>query len=262
MIVWLTGASSGLGKAAAHALKQAGHTVLGGARSFEESAEHLTLPLDVTSEESVSAFVEKGLALTGAPDALVLAQGLLVLGAAEDISIEEYKRVMEVNFFGTLRLIKKAAPLMRQNKKGRIAIFSSVNGLLATPFEGAYVASKHALEGLCECLRMELAPFRIQVMAVEPGDHRGGSRNYRPHAANRQEAYEASFLRVTERIARDEDTGSDPDALGRKLARALARKNLPARLRVASFSQQLAVLLHDILPTDLFVRMIARYYRV
>lgn len=262
MIVWLTGASSGLGKATARALKQAGHTVLGGARSFEEDAEQYTLPLDVTDEASVAAFVEKGLAQTGVPDALVLAQGLLVLGAAEDISLDEYRRVMEVNFFGALRLLKMVLPHMRARKKGRVVLFSSVNGLLATPCEGAYVASKHALEGLSECLRMELAPFNIQVMAVEPGDHRGGSRSYRPHAQNRQAVYEDSFRRVTGRIARDEDTGSDPDKLGQRVADVLVKKRMPHRLRVASVSQQMAVFLHDILPTNLFLSLIAKYYRV
>lgn len=262
MIVWLTGASSGLGKATAQALKQAGHRVLCGARSFAESAEKQTLPLDVTDGASVTAFVDKALAMTGAPDALVLAQGLLVLGAAEDISPDEYRGVMEVNFFGSLRMLKAVLPYMRERKKGRVVLFSSVNGLLATPYEGAYVASKHAIEGLSECLNMELAPFNIQVMAVEPGDHRGGSRSYRPQAQHRQAVYEASFRRVTARIARDEDTGGDPDRLGRRVAKRLAQKRMPARLCVASFSQRLAVLLHDLLPTDLFLGIIARYYRV
>lgn len=262
MIVWLTGASSGLGKATADALKKKGHTVLTGARSLLEDREKQTLPLDVTDDASVAAFLKKGLLLTGTPDALLLAHGLLVLGAAEDISLAEYQQVMDVNFYGTLRMLKAVLPLMRANNKGRIVLFSSINGLLATPYEGAYVASKHALEGLGECLNMELAPFHIKVMTVEPGDHQGGSRRYRPHARHRQAVYEDSFVRVTERIARDEDTGGDPQRLGEKVARMLAKKRMPSRLRVASFSQQGAVFLHDMLPGDLFLRLIARYYQV
>ena len=110
---------------------------------------------------------------------------------------------------------------------------------------------------------METRPFGIEVMVVEPGDHQSGSNAYRRHSAGMSASspYAAAFAAATARIAADEHGGSDPDALGRKIARALKRRRLPRKLRVAKSDQHLAVWLHDALPARLFDRMIASYYR-
>lgn len=265
-IAWVTGASGGLGSETAKALVSQGWQVVAGARSFEScegpGKEGHRLTLDVTNEQSVHRFAKEAHALYGTPDALINAAGLLVLGPAEDLSFEEYQRVMDVNFYGSLRLCKEVLPLMREKGRGRIVNFSSVNGLLATPFEGAYTASKHALEGWTECLRMECAPFGIETMLVEPGDHRGGSKAYRPHAKTISPCYQSAFDRGTGVIARDEEGGSCPQKLGMKVAKVLDRRRLPARLRIAMFSQHAAVILHDLLPSNLFLRILAFYYRL
>ncbi|MHC1787107.1 MAG: SDR family NAD(P)-dependent oxidoreductase [Christensenellales bacterium] len=263
-VVWVSGASSGLGLHTAGALHLAGWQVVGGARSFmgEESPGMLQLPLDVTDDASVAAFCRTALLRFGPPEALVNCAGVLVLGACEDYSVDEVQRVMDVNFLGMLRLIKVVLPLMRAQGHGRIANFSSLNGLLATPFQGAYTASKHAVEGFSEALAMEVRPFNIQVMLVEPGDHRGGQDKYRSQTAQRGAAYQAACARARAVIRRDEDGGADPLRLGRRVARALGRERLPARLRVAGLGQQAAVWLHDLLPGGLFSRALSRYYHV
>ncbi len=264
MIVWLTGGSSGLGLHTAKALKEAGHTVIAGARSFHEGEEdgihHLLL--DVTKPQSVTAFCERALTIAPRVDALVQCAGILILGPCEETSPEEYQRVMDTDFLGMVRMNQAALPLMRAQRQGRIVMFSSINGLLGIPFQSAYTAAKHAVEGYAECLQMEAKPFGIQVMLVEPGDHRSGSDKYRPHAAAMSGAspYAAEYESSVAVIAHDEHNGSDPDVLGRKIARALDRKRIPFRKRIASPDQHLAVYVHRFLPAKLNADILRSYY--
>ena len=187
---------------------------------------------------------------------------MLVLGACESYSRDELSRVMTTDFLSQAAMISRALPAMREKKRGRIVNFSSINGLLGIPFEGAYTAAKHAGEGYSEALAMEVKPFGIEVMLVEPGDHRGGKRAYRPVSDGMGEnsPYRAHFKNGTARIAHDEDNGLSPERLGEKLAKTLRRKRLPFRLIVAKFDQRLAVVLHDLLPGTLFFKIISSYY--
>lgn len=265
--VWVTGASSGLGYYTARALQCAGYAVVAGARSFAgsegESDAGWRLPLDVKDEASCDAFCRAAREKYGEPWALVNAAGVLTLGACEEYAADELRDVMDTNFFGGVRMTQRVLPAMRAAGEGRIVNFSSINGLLGIPFQGAYVASKHAIEGFSECLSAETRPFGVSVMLVEPGDHRGGSLRCRRHAAGGEaegSPYADAYRRAVAAIARDEAHGCDPEKLGEKVARALCAKRMPLRLRVASANQHLAVVLHDVLPPRLFERIIAAYY--
>ena len=263
--VWITGASSGLGLHTAAALRDDGWNVIAGARSFgsyEEKDGMIFLPLDVTSPESIRGFTDRAMEISGGPDALVQCAGMLVLGSCEETDEEEYIRVMNTNFLGMVRVNQAVLPVMRERGAGKIVMFSSINGLMGVPFQSAYTASKHAIEGYAECLRMETAPFGIQVMLVEPGDHRSGSEKYRPHAEAMTEAspYAEEYESATAVIHRDETGGSDPDVLGRKVARAMDRKRMPFRKRIASADQHLAVYLHRYLPYSLNASILRSYY--
>ena len=261
--VWVTGASSGLGLHTAAALKEDGWLVIAGARSFEDGERDgiHRLKLDVTDEESVRRFCEKA-AEIAPPDALVQCAGMLVLGSCEETAVEEFRRVIDTNYLGMVRVNRAVLPLMREQGGGKIVLFSSINGLMGIPFQNAYTASKHAIEGYAECLSMEVKPFGIQVMLVEPGDHRSGSDKYRPHAAAMSESspYAAAYESATEQIHHDETNGSDPDVLGRKIARTLDRKKIPFRKRIASPDQHLAVHIHRLLPAKLNAAILRSYY--
>ena len=261
--VWVTGASSGLGLHTATALKEDGWRVIAGARSFEDGeADGIRrLKLDVTDEESVRRFCEKAREIAF-PDALVQCAGMLVLGSCEETGTEEFRRVIDTNYLGMVRVNREVLPLMRARGAGKIVLFSSINGLLGIPFQSAYTASKHAIEGYAECLSMEVKPFGIQVMLVEPGDHRSGSDKYRPHAAamDKGSPYAEEYERSVAQIAHDEHNGSDPDVLGRKIARTLDRKRIPFRKRIASPDQHLAVYIHRLLPARLNAAILRQYY--
>ena len=263
--VWVTGASSGLGLHTAQALAEDGWQVIAGARSFrseERNGSTVRLPLDVTDEKSTAAFCGRAYEITGSPDALVQCAGMLVLGSCEETLTDEYQKVMETNFLGMVRMNRAVLPMMRENGGGKIVLFSSINGLLGIPFQSAYTASKHAIEGYAECLQMEASPFGIQVMLIEPGDHRSGSDKYRPHARNMSEAspYAAAYESAVRVIHRDESGGSDPDVLGRIIARTLDRNRIPFRKRIASPDQHLAVYLHKCLPAKWTAAVLRSYY--
>jgi NAD(P)-dependent dehydrogenase (short-subunit alcohol dehydrogenase family) len=261
--VWVTGASSGLGLHTAAALKEDGWRVIAGARSFEDGEKDgiFRLKLDVTDEESIRRFCEKAREIAP-PDALVQCAGMLVLGSCEETQTEEYRRVIDTNYLGMVRVNRAVLPLMRARGGGKIVLFSSINGLMGIPFQSAYTASKHAIEGYAECLAMEVKPFGIQVMLVEPGDHRSGSDKYRPHAVNMGETspYAEAYESAVAQIAHDEHNGSDPDALGRKIARTLDRKKIPFRKRIASPDQHMAVYIHRLLPAKLNAWILRTYY--
>ena len=261
--VWVTGASSGLGLHTATALKEDGWRVIAGARSFEDGEDGgiYRLKLDVTDGESVRRFCEKAREIAP-PDALVQCAGMLVLGSCEETDTEEFRRVMDTNYLGMVRVNREVLPLMRARGSGKIVLFSSINGLMGIPFQSAYTASKHAIEGYAECLAMEVKPFGIQVMLVEPGDHRSGSDKYRPHAAAMSQAspYAAEYESSVAQIHHDETNGSDPDVLGRKIAKTLDRKQIPFRKRIASPDQHMAVYIHRFLPAKLNAEILRKYY--
>ena len=264
--VWVTGASSGLGMYTARALRDRGWTMIAGARRFSgQDAQPdgiIRLPLDVTDEESIDRFCEAARILSPRVDAIVQCAAILILGSCEETTPEEFRRVMDTNFLGMVRMNRRVLPIMRAQGAGKIVLFSSINGLLGIPFQNAYTASKHAVEGYAEGLQMEVRPFCIQVCLVEPGDHRGGSQRTRLRAETMgpESLYAAACASAVERIRRDESGGSDPERLGRKVAQMLEKNRIPFRKRIAKPDQRLAVVLHDVLPPRLNERILTDYY--
>ena len=266
-VVLVAGASSGLGRATAAQLAADGFTVYAGARSFgqgkpaPEGCSPLTL--DVTDPESVRAAVSAVVEKEGCLYALVNCAAFLTLGSAEETSPEELAAVLRTNFIGSVRMIQAALPVFRRQKEGRIVQFTSLNGLFGIPFQSAYTASKHALEGWCQCLAQETARFGVRVTLVSPGDCRSGSDAYRGHAqasAAESSPYRPWYLAATAKIHADESGGLDPRRVGRAVSRALQKKRTPARLIVAGLGQRPAVWLDRFLPLGLFNSLLARYY--
>jgi len=178
-VVLITGATDGLGKATALYLAERGYKVLAAGRSAEkrklldEVARQKKLPLiplemDVCRDESVEAGITRALA-DGPIDVLVNNAGIGYMAVVEELKMEDFKQQFETNLFGVLRVTQAVLPAMRERRSGRIIMLSSVAGLVSPPTYGAYSSSKHALEGLSNALRLELFPFDIQVVLIEPG---------------------------------------------------------------------------------------------
>lgn len=173
-VALVTGASAGIGKQIVRRLLREGWTVYGAARRLEQMADiaaegaHV-LSLDVTDEVSLSRAVQGLLAAEGRIDALVNNAGYGSYGALEDVPISEARRQFEVNVFGLVRLSQLVLPSMRAAGRGRIVNISSMAGRGWTPVGGWYHATKHAVEVLSDALRVEVAPFGVQVVIVQPG---------------------------------------------------------------------------------------------
>ncbi len=264
-VALVVGASSGLGRQIAARLAGAGYRTYAGARAFAsaESAPPdgcIPLALDVTDAGSVAAAADAVLSAEGRIDVLVNCAARIVMGPAERVSPETLAAVLDTNTVGMARVTQAVLPAMRAQGAGRIITLSSLNGRLAIPFQGAYSASKHAVEGWCEALSMEVRPLGIWLTLVEPGDCRGGSQAYRDRAPA-PEPYTEACAKALSRIDRDEAGGMDPDAVARAVLRTLRKKRPPLRVCVARIDQRLAVWLHMLLSGRLFERILRFYYR-
>ncbi len=173
-IILITGASSGIGEETVKRLLTAGYAVYAGARRLDRmkslaDAGARLLALDVTDEASMNAAVETVMQETGRIDVLINNAGYGSYGALEDVPLEEARRQFEVNIFGLARLTQLVLPAMRVQRSGRIINVSSIGGKFGEPFGAWYHATKFALEGLSDSLRMELYPFGIDVVVIQPG---------------------------------------------------------------------------------------------
>ena len=179
-VALVTGSSSGIGFETSLALARNGYHTFATMRNLgkdekikqiieKEDLSIEILELDVDSEESVNRAIKTVSEKKGRIDVLVNNAGYGMWGTVEDVSIDEFKKQFETNFFSIIRLIQKFAPIMRKQGSGNIVNISSVAGRIGFPVSPAYISSKFALEGLSESLRFELMPFGINVIIIEPG---------------------------------------------------------------------------------------------
>ena len=161
------------------------------------------------------------------------------------------------------RMTRTVLPYMRAQKFGRIVNFSSINGLLGIPFQSAYTASKHAIEGWSECLAQETLRFGVRVTLIEPGDCRNGSHKYRTSAtASEQEhsPYALWYRAAVAQITHDEENGMPQSRVADAVCAVLSRENPPARCLVARLDQRFAVFLHKLIGGNFFYRIMEAYY--
>ena len=179
-IALVTGSSSGIGFETSLALARNGYHTFASMRNTTK-AENLiekgkkenlpieVIELDVDNEESIVKTIKKIISENGRLDVLVNNAGFGQFGVTEDVSVDDFKRQFETNFFSIVRIIQEVAPIMRKQESGIIVNISSVVGRLGLPGSPAYISSKFALEGLSECLRYELGQFGIKITLIEPG---------------------------------------------------------------------------------------------
>ncbi len=188
-IALITGGTDGLGRAAAVMLAERGYRVFAGGRNperivaLQQLANERKLPLtamelDVCDDASVDSAVAEIERTAGTVDVLVNNAGIAIAAVMEEITLADLRKQFETNFFGLVRMAQRVLPGMRRKLSGRIINMSSIAGKLTSPLFGPYSSSKHAVEAISDAMRLEVYPFGIQVVLVEPGYiHTSMSRN-------------------------------------------------------------------------------------
>ena len=250
--VLITGATDGLGKALALLLAERGYRVFAAGRSVAklEQLDRIarerkfaleSIALDVCSDASVQSAIQAVLAKASAIDVLVNNAGVNYTAAVEDLSMEDWRAQFETNVFGVLRVTRAVLPQMRARRSGRILMMSSLSGLMTPPTQGAYSSSKHALEGLSNALRMELYPFGIDVVLIEPGYIVTGiqktaaefSKPYLERGGPYAPLYAKFFTSVNDMRAKSKYT---PEDCARVMLRAMEAPRPKARYGVTSLA--------------------------
>jgi NAD(P)-dependent dehydrogenase (short-subunit alcohol dehydrogenase family) len=234
--VLVTGASSGIGAAAAHLLGSRGFKVFGTTRSPHpvSPGNFEMLSLDVNSDASARSCVEQVLARAGRIDVLVNNAGYALSGAAEETSIAEAKEQFETNFFGVVRMVNVVLPSMREAGTGRIITIGSLAGLMALPFGAFYCATKFGLEGYSESLAYELEPFGISVTLIEPGFVRTGISHAARYPAGTLPAYEATRKRAIAALGKAVSEGIPAEPVARAVLTAVESAKPRLRYRVGA----------------------------
>ncbi len=264
-IILVTGISSGFGKQTAELLVQKDCIVYGISRKEVGVNEKIRqLKADVTDAATVKVAVEQLLKAEGRIDVLINNAGMGISGSIEDSSAEEIRLQMDTNFMGFVNTIQAVLPAMRKQGGGKIINISSIGGLMGLPFQGFYSASKFAVEGLSEALRMELKQFNIKVIVVEPGDfHTNFTANRKMSVASAKAgAYDSQFRKTISVIEKDENGGLPPSVLAKKLYQIIEKKNPCQNYVVATFEQKLAVCLKHVLPGSWFMKILSPHYGI
>src|SRR5215468_1585535 len=223
-VVLITGASSGVGQSTARLLSQKGYKVFGTSRN-PARAEAIPavemLALDVRSDTSVSACVKAVVNQVGRVDVLVNNAAYELAGALEEISLEEAKAQFETNFFGVVRMVTAVLPLMRQRGQGQIINVSSLSGTSSIPFMGIYSASKFALEGYTEALRLEVKPFNVHVSLTEAGFLKTPMMNKRQVSTRQIREYDQWRQRAFDAIRDQEQEAPGPELVSQTILRII-----------------------------------------
>jgi NAD(P)-dependent dehydrogenase (short-subunit alcohol dehydrogenase family) len=260
-VILITGISSGFGREMAKLLAEEGHTVFGTVRKEGETSGRVSiLKMDLTDNESINKAVETVIGKAGRIDVLINNAGMHTGGPVETTPSENIRLQMDTNFIGMVHLTNSVLPVMRKQGGGMIINISSIGGLMGLPFQAFYSASKFAIEGFSEALRIEVRKFNIKVVVINPGDfHTSNSANRRNFLAPGG-LYSEQFERSLSIIEKDESGGWDPGILAGKILKIVESRNPRQRYVVASLEQKFAVLLKRILPGKWFMKILASHY--
>ncbi|OEK06240.1 oxidoreductase [Roseivirga misakiensis] len=248
-VIVITGASSGMGKNFALDLLKKGHIVYGLARRVEKmddivKAGGKAIAMDITQETQVENAVNQILHEQGKVDVLINNAGYALYGPVEESTIDSARRQFEVNMFGLASITQKVIPIMRKYKSGRVINISSMGGKMYTPFGAWYHATKHALEGWSDCLRLELESFGIDVVIIEPGgieteftnvflENLQGDANNGPYADSLQK-----IIKSTGEMA-EKGQLSSPSVITNLIDKAVHSKRPKTRYVAGSFAKPL-----------------------
>ncbi|WP_190813933.1 oxidoreductase [Saccharopolyspora pogona] len=263
-VALVTGASSGIGKASALALVEAGFDVAGTSRDTSRAAplDDVTFfDLDVASDASVTAAVRQVVDRFGRIDVLVNNAGIGLTGAAEENSVAQAQGVFDINVFGVMRMTKAVLPHMRSRGEGRIINLSSIFGLIPAPYLAAYAASKHAVEGYSESLDHEVREHGVRVLLVEPGGTNTGFEANSTRPDTPLQAYEKQRRIADQVIATAVRDGDAPTTVAKAIVAAATDPKPKQRYTSGPLAGRISTL-RRIAPSRIFSTQIRKYNRL
>ncbi len=255
----VTGASGGIGREAAKILSQSGCKVYDFSRSDKPQDGVIHVSCDVTDEASVKAAVKAVIEQSGRIDILVCCAGMGISGAVEFTDPEDSCRQINVNLFGTDRVVRAVLPYMRSQRSGRLVMTSSVAAVTPIPFQTWYSASKAAINSYAMALANEVRPYGIGVAVVMPGDIKTGFTAARKKSAEGNEEYSGRIERSVARMEKDEQNGLPASYAGKVIAKAALRKR-PKPLTSTGFVYSLFCVLVKVLPARFAQWVLYRLY--
>ncbi|MCB1049661.1 MAG: SDR family NAD(P)-dependent oxidoreductase [Acidobacteria bacterium] len=249
-VILITGASSGMGKVTAQALIQTGHIVYAAARTVENMKDlaiaggHI-IQMDVAKSDEAARAVEQVLAEQGRIDVLWNNAGFGLYGPVEEVDLDKARYQFEVNLFGLAAMTQAVLPHMRAQRAGLIINTSSMGGKIYTPLGAWYHATKHALEGWSDCLRLELKEFGIKVVILEPGlIETGFADGVKHHFA--PEAAHGPYQRMVKALLKSAENGSlkgsDPSLIAKTIQKIIQAKNPKTRYLVGAMAKPLVAI--------------------
>lgn len=266
-VALITGASSGIGESTALLLNKNGYVVYAAARRVEKMQKladngiHI-IALDVTNEDSARNCVNTILNKEGRIDVLVNNAGYGSYGSIEDVPVDEGRRQFDVNIFGLARMTQLVLPKMREHKYGKIVNISSIGGKIYTPFGGWYHATKHALEGFTDCLRLETKEFGIDAIIIEPGGIKTewgaiSAENLRKTSGNGAYANMANIIADNMDKMYSGNQLSGPEVIAKTIFKSITAKRPKTRYHAGSMSG-LALSMRRLLSDKMFDRLVVK----
>jgi len=260
-VVFITGASSGIGKSTAEYLSQLGYIVYGTSRrpeAYPEPEHYTMLKMDVRDEASVKDTIEGVILKEGRIDVLVNNAGYGIGAAIEDSTPKMAEEQVDTNFFGVYRVQHYVLKQMKTQGNGLIINMSSIGGVIGLPYQGLYSASKFAIEGMTEALYKEFKKQSIRICMIEPGDFKTGFTASRENVKSENNQLE----KAREVIEHDEQSGKSPIIIAKLIAKIIKKKNPKLRYVTGAFYQKITIFLKKALPNRWFDAIIAGYYKV
>lgn len=286
-VVLITGASSGFGRSIGRHLAGKGFRVYGTSRRASYDAPEsgksskndagrkrdngvddkdlpnfFMIPMDVTDVSSIAAGVDHVLARSGRIDAVINNAGFSLSGAVEEVSMEEVMAQFDTNVFGIWRVCQAILPHMRERGAGCIINIGSLGGRIGLPFQSAYSASKFALEGLTEALRVEVRPFGIRVVLIAPGDFHTDFMKNRVWGirCGKDSPYHDRCESTLAYMENEEINGLSPDVIAPLVEKIMGLPNPAVRYTVGKIDQRLAVFIKQLVPSRIFEKGLMKYY--
>jgi short-subunit dehydrogenase len=264
-VVFITGASSGIGKSIGELLHQKGYVVYGSSRTPEKVTGSLfpLVALEVKDEMSIQRAIAEILAKESRIDVLINNAGVGITGPIEEIPLTAMRQNFETNLFGPIAVMQAVLPGMRSQKSGLIINITSIAGYMGLPFRGIYSASKGALELVTEAIRMEVKPFGIHITNVAPGDFATNIAAGRYHAPLIEgSAYEKTYGHSLDMMNTHVSGGSNPSQMAAAILKIINTKTPKVHYKVGAFMQKFSILLKRVLPDKMYEKLLMNHYKL